>query len=89
MQREPHTGIRLTHQLHHRAGFDHRRFFNVSKVHLVAICHVDRAGSYWYGGEKDIQRIIRINDSLLTFSNSQVQSTTWPGIKTEGKVELK
>ena len=47
-----------------------------------------KAGSYWYGGTSDIQRILRIDDSLLTISQDQIRSTSWPGIKSEGKVVL-
>jgi uncharacterized secreted protein with C-terminal beta-propeller domain len=47
-----------------------------------------KAGSYWYGGTSDIQRILRIENSLVTISDGQVQSTSWPDIKSEGKVQL-
>ncbi|MSR86684.1 hypothetical protein EXS70_00725 [Candidatus Peribacteria bacterium] len=48
-----------------------------------------KAGSYWYGGEKDIQRIVRIGSSLLTLSDGQVRSNNETSVKEEGKVNLK
>jgi uncharacterized secreted protein with C-terminal beta-propeller domain len=47
-----------------------------------------KSGSYWYGGVSDISRILRIQDSLLTVSQDQVKSTSWPGMKEEGSVKV-
>ena len=48
-----------------------------------------KAGSYWYGGERDIQRIVRIGSQLVTVSDSQVRSHAETSVKQEGKVDLK
>ena len=48
-----------------------------------------KAGSYWYGGENDIQRIVRVGSQLLTVSDSQVRSSDETTVKEEGKVVLK
>ncbi len=48
-----------------------------------------KAGSYWYGGERDIQRIVRIGSQLLTVSDAQVRSHDEATVKEAGKVELK
>ncbi|HAI98751.1 TPA: hypothetical protein DCL30_04420 [Candidatus Peribacteria bacterium] len=45
-----------------------------------------KAGDYWYSGDKDISRIVRIADSLYTVSDSEVQSHAYPSIASEGSV---
>ncbi|MFA5799995.1 MAG: beta-propeller domain-containing protein [Candidatus Peribacteraceae bacterium] len=57
-------------------------------THYTNADEFNKAGDYWYGGTSDIQRILRIENSLVTISNDQVQSTSWPGIQVEGKVQL-
>jgi hypothetical protein len=47
-----------------------------------------KAGDYWYPSGSDIERIVRIDDSLYTISPMQVQSHTEKSIQLEGKVEL-
>jgi uncharacterized secreted protein with C-terminal beta-propeller domain len=47
-----------------------------------------KGGMYWYGGEKDISRIVRIGDSLLTVSESQVRSNALSTLQQQGKAEL-
>ncbi len=42
---------------------------------------IQKAGGYWYGGEKDIQRIVRIGSDLLTISNTDVQSHSEETVK--------
>jgi hypothetical protein len=44
-----------------------------------------KSGSYFWG--KDINRIVRIKDSLVTVSEAGVQSHTLPGVKYEGGVK--
>src|SRR3989338_3685781 len=53
-------------------------------THYLSTDEFLKAGSYWYGGTSDIQRILRIDNSLLTISDDQVRSTVWPEIKEEG-----
>jgi len=48
-----------------------------------------KAGNYWYNGGRDVQRIVRIGESLLTVSNASVRSHSYPAVKEQGKVELK
>ncbi|NOS67193.1 MAG: hypothetical protein HOO67_02405 [Candidatus Peribacteraceae bacterium] len=48
-----------------------------------------KAGSYWYGGANDIQRIVRIGKQLLTVSDAEVRSHSETDVKEEGKVDLK
>lgn len=49
-----------------------------------------KAGDNFYlGGKKDVQRIIRIGNSLLTVSAGMVQSHTEAGLQEEGSVVLK
>jgi hypothetical protein len=45
-----------------------------------------KAGDYWYSGDKDISRIVRIAETLYTVSDSEVQSHAYPGITSEGSV---
>lgn len=47
---------------------------------------MQKAGGYWYGGRQDIQRILRIGDSLFTISNAQVQAHGENNVKKEGAV---
>lgn len=47
-----------------------------------------KAGSYWYGQEQDISRIVRIDNSLYTISQASVQSNALTTLKQEGKVTL-
>jgi len=47
-----------------------------------------KMGGYWYGGEKDVQRIVRIGKSLYTISNAEVQSHTEEEVKKEGEVRF-
>lgn len=48
-----------------------------------------KAGSEWYDQDKDVSRIVRINDSLLTISRGEVKRNAIGGLQEEGKVELK
>ncbi|MFH0770145.1 MAG: beta-propeller domain-containing protein [Candidatus Peregrinibacteria bacterium] len=43
-----------------------------------------KAGDYWYNGGKDIERIVRIGDSLYTVSQSEVESFAFPSLETVG-----
>ncbi len=45
-----------------------------------------KAGDYWYGGPEDIQRIVRIGNSLITVSDGEIRSSTLSGIKEEASV---
>ncbi len=47
-----------------------------------------KSGNYWFGDSHDIQRVIRINDSLVTVSNASVRSNALLDLQSEGKVEL-
>ncbi len=47
-----------------------------------------KAGDNWYPSGSDIERIVRIDDSLYTISPMQVQSHTEESVKLEGSVEL-
>jgi hypothetical protein len=48
----------------------------------------DKAGGWWYGGTRDIQRVLRINDSLISISDKSIRSHDLAGLKVEGKVEF-
>ncbi len=45
-----------------------------------------KSGSYWYGSPSDIQRIVRIGNSLLTVSDGEIRSSTLSGLKEEASV---
>ena len=45
-----------------------------------------KAGDYWYQHNRNVQRIVRIDDSLLTISNGDVQSHDLGTISFEGNV---
>ncbi|MBI3619296.1 beta-propeller domain-containing protein [Candidatus Peregrinibacteria bacterium] len=47
-----------------------------------------KAGQYWYGGPNDIQRILRIGDSLYTVSQGAVQSNGLNSLTKEGRVDF-
>ncbi len=47
-----------------------------------------KSGSYWYGGDRDVQRIVRIGNSLLTISDTQLKSNAETTVKEEGKLNL-
>ncbi|HRH93834.1 MAG TPA: beta-propeller domain-containing protein [Candidatus Peribacteria bacterium] len=47
-----------------------------------------KSGDTWYPSGSDIERIVRVNDSLYTISPMQVQSHTEKDVKLEGKLEL-
>lgn len=48
-----------------------------------------KSGSYWYGGERDIQRIVRIGDTLYTISQAAVQANRIGNLDKLGATELK
>ncbi len=48
-----------------------------------------KAGDYWYGGDKDIQRIVRVGSSLYSLSNGGVQAHDEKTVKMQGEVEFK
>ncbi len=48
-----------------------------------------KAGSYWYGGASDIERIVRVGSQLLTISGDQIKSSNEVTVKEEGNVMLK
>lgn len=45
-----------------------------------------KAGDHWYQGDRDIQRIVRIGESLYTVSNAQVQSHGEKSVTKQGEV---
>lgn len=47
-----------------------------------------KSGDTWYPYGKDVERIVRIQDSLYTISPQQVQSHSEQSVKPEGKVDL-
>jgi hypothetical protein len=47
-----------------------------------------KAGSYWYGGDRDIQRIVRIGSQLLTISDTQVRSHGETTVSENGKLTV-
>ncbi len=47
-----------------------------------------KAGNWWYDYGKDVQRILRIAQSLLTVSNGEVRSTSLGTLQKEGSVEF-
>ncbi len=48
-----------------------------------------KSGSYWYGGEKDVQRVVRIGESLYTISPDEVRGSALSDLRLQGKVVLK
>ncbi len=48
-----------------------------------------KSGGYWYGGDRDVQRIVRIGSQLLTVSDTQVRSHAEMTVKQDGVLELK
>jgi hypothetical protein len=48
-----------------------------------------KAGTYWYGGDKDIQRIVRLGNSLVTVSDTQVRSSDEKTVQQQGKLDVK
>lgn len=63
-------------------------------THRGRITHEDddqaflKAGGTWYGDGGTIDRILRIDDSLLTVSEDQVRSSALSDLKEEGRVEF-
>lgn len=49
---------------------------------------MQKAGDYWYGGGRDISRIVRIGESLYTLSHDAVMSNTEKTLAKQGSVEL-
>ncbi len=47
-----------------------------------------KAGASWYQNDSDIQRILRIGNSLLTVSEGMVKSSNETTVKEEGKIVL-
>ncbi len=45
-----------------------------------------KSGSYWYGGPRDVQRIVRIGESLVTIGDSEIRSTALSSMKQESAV---
>ncbi len=45
-----------------------------------------KSGSYWYGGPRDLQRILRVGESLVTVGDSEIRSTSLSSMKKEGAV---
>ena len=50
---------------------------------------VEKSGDIWYGYGKDIERILRIENSLISVSQGKVTSHSLSTLKQEGEVELK
>jgi uncharacterized secreted protein with C-terminal beta-propeller domain len=48
-----------------------------------------KSGGYWYNIGRDIDRIVRVGNSLITLSQASVRSHTESSLKEEGKVEIK
>jgi len=47
-----------------------------------------KAGDSWYNSEKNIERIIYINNIMYTLSSDQIQAHQWPTLKTQGQLKL-
>lgn len=47
-----------------------------------------KAGDYWYGGQRDISRILRIGSSLFTVSHDAVQANAESTLAVQDTVEL-
>jgi len=47
-----------------------------------------QAGDSWYNSEKNIERIVYINNVLYTLSTDQIQAHAWPNLKTQGQLKL-
>jgi hypothetical protein len=47
-----------------------------------------KAGSYWYNGGQDIERVVRINDSLMSVSAGGVQRNALSNLQQEGSVSF-
>jgi uncharacterized secreted protein with C-terminal beta-propeller domain len=47
-----------------------------------------KAGDYWYDNGKDVQRVVRIGESLLSISNGGVQSNVLSTLAKEGAVSF-
>ncbi|MBI3331753.1 beta-propeller domain-containing protein [Candidatus Peregrinibacteria bacterium] len=47
-----------------------------------------KSGDVWYGYGRDIERIIRLGDSLVTVSQSALQKNALSGLDAEGSVEF-
>lgn len=60
--------------------------------HRGMITHYDPTDTsspgFYYGGGKDIQRVVRIGESLYTISNAQVRSNALGTLAAQGKVEF-
>lgn len=48
-----------------------------------------KSGGYWYNGGRDIERITRVGDSLVTISQASVRTNSETTLKAQGAVELK
>jgi inhibitor of cysteine peptidase len=48
-----------------------------------------KSGNYWYGGGRDVSRVLRIGESLFTISNAAVQANGLTTLDKQGSVELK
>jgi inhibitor of cysteine peptidase len=47
-----------------------------------------KAGDYWYSGTHDVQRVVRIGESLYTISNGAVQANRLSNLDKTGSVEM-
>lgn len=52
-------------------------------THYNSLDVFTKAGSYWYGSPLDIQRVVRIGESLLTISDGEVRSSSLKTLKEE------
>lgn len=48
-----------------------------------------KSGGYWYNSGRDIERITRVGDSLVTISQAAVRTHTERTLQSQGQVELK
>ena len=48
-----------------------------------------KAGNYWYNSDRDIQRILYINDALYTLSQSMIKANSLSDLTELNKVEVK
>lgn len=48
-----------------------------------------KAGDYWYDTGRDVQRIVRIGETLYSFSNAEVQANALDDLDEAGSVELR
>lgn len=56
-------------------------------THLSGEDHL-KAGNYWYDSEKDIQRILYINDTLYTLSQSMIKANSMSDLTELNKLDI-